>query len=75
MAGLYTKIVKIKFRNGVTKDYGAAGVNGIIDSDWVYVPQGTNSLAFPRASVFNIEVGATTAHIDTAISSGDALFT
>jgi len=75
MAGLYTKIVKIKFRNGVTKDYGAAGSNGIIDSDWVYVAQGTNSLIFPKESINNIEVGATPAHIDAAISSGDALFT
>jgi hypothetical protein len=75
MAGLYTKIVKLTFRNGVTKDYGAAGSNGIIDSDWVYIQSGTNSLAFPKEGIQSIEVGATVAHIDTAISSGDALFT
>jgi hypothetical protein len=75
MAGLYTKLVKVTFRNGVVKDFGAAGSNGIIDAEWVYVQSGTNSLAFPRESILNIEVGATVAHIDTAISSGDALFT
>ncbi len=75
MAGLYTKLVKITFRNGNVKDYGAAGSNGIIDSDWVYVTSGTNSLAFPKEGIAQIEVGATVAHIDTAISSGDALFT
>lgn len=75
MAGVYAKIIKVVFRNGNTKDYGAAGSNGIVDSDWVYVQSGTNSLAFPKESIASVELGATVAHLDTALSSGDALFT
>ena len=75
MAGVYTKIIKIKFRDQRVADYTSAGSNGIIDSDWVYVQSGTNSVCYPKESISSIEVGATVAHLDTALSSADALFT
>jgi hypothetical protein len=75
MAGVYTKIKKINFRNGKSISYGSSGSNGIIDSDWVYVQNGTDSTAFPKESIANVDMGATVAHLDTALSSADALFT
>lgn len=75
MAGVYLKIKQINFRNGKVKDYGASGSNGIIDSDWIYVQNGTDSTCFPKESVSSVDVGCTVAHLDTALSSADALFT
>lgn len=75
MAGVYLKIKKINFRNGKFVDYGTAGVSGIIDSDWVYAADGTDTVIFPKEAIANVNVGATVAHLDTALSSADALFT
>jgi len=75
MAGAYVKIKKIKFRNQNVIDYGSAGANGIVESDYVMVQNGTDSTIFPKESIHSIDVGATVAHLDTAFGTADALFT
>ena len=74
MAGVYLKIKKIDFKDGRRETYSTP-VNGIVDGDWVYVPAGTDSVCFPTETIKSVTVGATTAHLDTALSSADALFT
>ena len=75
MAAVYLKIKKIKFRNQNVIDYGSAGSNGIVESDWVIVQSGTDSTYFPKESIQSIDVGATVAHLDTSYTAADALFT
>lgn len=75
MAGVYLKIKKIKYKSGQITDYTSAGANGIIDAEWVYVADGTDSIAIPKEAIQFVTVGATVAHLDTALSSADALFT
>lgn len=74
MAGVYLKIKQINFKDGRKTVYSTP-VNGIVDGDWVYIPSGTDSVCFPKETILSVTVGATTAHLDTALSSADALFT
>jgi hypothetical protein len=74
MAGVYLKIKQVDFQNGRRVSYSTP-VNGIIDGDWVYLPSGTDTVCYPKDTIKSVTVGATPAHLDTALSSADALFT
>lgn len=74
MAGVYLKIKQVDFKDGRRQVYSTP-VNGIVDADWVYVSSGADSVCFPKDTIKSVLVGATVAHLDTALSAADALFT
>ena len=74
MAGIYLKLKKIEFETGRVVSYSTP-VNAVLDATLLYVPDGTDTVAFPVSSIKSMKLGLTTTHVDTALSAADALFT